>query len=179
MPSPVSSTRRAFTMTAPSNRSRTTSTRWLLAHGSIWSLPGIGCPTTRRERLISAEAYVDKALKLQPDSAAAHLALGFVRMYGKRAAEAIAEVDARALGNRAQMRYGHCVPRLREVTFGTRQRGRRPRPGEPIAWGRAELDRAEGVDALRRTHPNCPPGPQTRETSKRSTARKSSMRIRR
>jgi TolB-like protein len=47
----------------------------------------------RRERLMSAEAYVDKALKLRPDSAAAHLALGFVRMYGKRAAQAIAEFE--------------------------------------------------------------------------------------
>jgi tetratricopeptide (TPR) repeat protein len=42
---------------------------------------------------MSAGAYVDKALKLRLDSAAAHLALGFVRMYGKRAAQAIAEFE--------------------------------------------------------------------------------------
>jgi TolB-like protein len=45
----------------------------------------------RRDRLLSAEAYIDKALKVRPDSATAHCALGALRMYGKRAAQGIAE----------------------------------------------------------------------------------------
>jgi TolB-like protein len=61
----------------------------------------------RRERLMSAEAYVDKALKLRPDSAAAHLALGFVRMYGKRAAQAIAEFEcALAIDRNCALAHG-------------------------------------------------------------------------
>jgi TolB-like protein len=47
----------------------------------------------RRDRLLSAETYVDKALKLRPDSATAHCALGALRMYGKRVAQGIAECE--------------------------------------------------------------------------------------
>ena len=47
----------------------------------------------RRERLLSAEAYVGKALNLWPDSAAAHCAFGALRMYGNRAAQGIAECE--------------------------------------------------------------------------------------
>jgi TolB-like protein len=47
----------------------------------------------RRDRLLSAATYVDKALKLRPDSATAHCALGALRMYGKRAAQGIAECE--------------------------------------------------------------------------------------
>ena len=47
----------------------------------------------RRERLLSAEAYVDKALKLWPDSAAAHYVLGGLRTFGKRAVQGIAECE--------------------------------------------------------------------------------------
>jgi len=47
----------------------------------------------RRERLLSAEAYVNKALKLWPDSAAAHYTLGALRAYGNRAAQGIAECE--------------------------------------------------------------------------------------
>jgi TolB-like protein/pimeloyl-ACP methyl ester carboxylesterase/DNA-binding winged helix-turn-helix (wHTH) protein len=43
------------------------------------------------DRRLSAEACVDKALKLRPGSATAHCALGALRMYGKRAAQGIAE----------------------------------------------------------------------------------------
>jgi TolB-like protein len=47
----------------------------------------------RRERLLFAEANVDKALKLRPDSAAAHYTLGAVRMLGNRAVQGIAECE--------------------------------------------------------------------------------------
>ena len=47
----------------------------------------------RRERLLSAEAYIDKALKLRPDSAAAHCALGALRTYSNRAVQGIAECE--------------------------------------------------------------------------------------
>ena len=47
----------------------------------------------RRDRLLSGEAYIDKALKLRPDSAAAHCALGALRMYSNRAVQGIAECE--------------------------------------------------------------------------------------
>jgi tetratricopeptide (TPR) repeat protein len=47
----------------------------------------------RRERLVSIERYVDKALKLRPDSAAAHYALGASWIYSGRAAQGIAECE--------------------------------------------------------------------------------------
>jgi TolB-like protein/Flp pilus assembly protein TadD len=47
----------------------------------------------RRERLLSAQAYVDKALKLSPDCAAAHFALGELRIYSNRAVQGIAECE--------------------------------------------------------------------------------------
>ena len=47
----------------------------------------------RRDRLLSAEAYINKALKLSPDSANAHCALGALRIYSNRAVQGIAECE--------------------------------------------------------------------------------------
>ena len=50
----------------------------------------------RRDRLLSGEAYINKVLKLRPDSAAAHCALGALRTFSNRAVQGIGEC-ARAL----------------------------------------------------------------------------------
>jgi len=47
----------------------------------------------RHERLRSAEVYVAKALKLSPDCAAAHCAVGALRIYSNRAVQGIAECE--------------------------------------------------------------------------------------
>ncbi len=47
----------------------------------------------RRERLLSAEGFVDKALKLKPNSAPAHCALGALRTYSNRAVQGIAACE--------------------------------------------------------------------------------------
>ena len=47
----------------------------------------------RSERLHSAEVFVDKALRLRPDSAAARCELGALRIYSKRSVQGIAECE--------------------------------------------------------------------------------------
>jgi tetratricopeptide (TPR) repeat protein len=47
----------------------------------------------RAERHRSAESDLGKALRLRPDSASAHCALGVLRMYSNRAAQGIAECE--------------------------------------------------------------------------------------
>ena len=47
----------------------------------------------RRALLLSAEADIDKALKLRPDSAAAHLALGTLRIFSNRAVQGLTECE--------------------------------------------------------------------------------------
>jgi TolB-like protein len=85
----------------------------------------------RRERLLSAEAYVDKALKLSPDSAAAHYALGASRIYGGRAAQGIAECErALAIDRNFAVAYGF---------IGTAK----------LFLGRAEETEAHILEALR------------------------------
>jgi TolB-like protein len=74
----------------------------------------------RRERLLSAEGFVDKALKLRPDSAAAHNALGAVRTFSNRAVQGIAEC-ARAR-DRPELRCRPRVYRLCQVVFRPRRR---------------------------------------------------------
>jgi TolB-like protein/class 3 adenylate cyclase len=54
----------------------------------------------RRGLLLSAEAYIDKALKLRPVSAAAHLALGTLRIFSNRAVQGIAECECALAINR-------------------------------------------------------------------------------
>ena len=71
----------------------------------------------RRDRLLSAEAYIDKALKLRPDSATAHCALGALRMYGKRAAQGIAECE-RALAIDRNFAAAHGYIGLAKILVG-------------------------------------------------------------
>jgi TolB-like protein len=71
----------------------------------------------RRERLLSAEAYVDKALKLTPDSAAAHCALGALRMQDNRAAQGIAACE-RALAIDRNFAAAHGYIGLAKVYAG-------------------------------------------------------------
>ncbi len=64
--------------------------------GRAWAdmaLVGNWLSADRRDRLRSAEAYVAKALKLSPDFAAAHCALGTLRIYSNRAVQGIAECE--------------------------------------------------------------------------------------
>ena len=60
----------------------------------------------RRDRLRSAEAYVAKALKLSPDCADAHCALGALRIYSNRAVQGIAECE-RALAIDRNLAFAH------------------------------------------------------------------------
>jgi len=74
-------------------------------------------PGDRRERLLSSEAYVHKALKLRPDSAAAHCTLGALRMYGNRAAQGIAECE-RALAIDRNFAVAHGYIGLAKLFLG-------------------------------------------------------------
>ena len=71
----------------------------------------------RRERLLSAETYIDKALKLRPDSAPAHCALGALRMYGNRAVQGIAECE-RALTIDPNFASAHAYIGMAKVMLG-------------------------------------------------------------
>jgi TolB-like protein/class 3 adenylate cyclase len=71
----------------------------------------------RRERLLSAEGFVDKALKLRPDSAHAHLALGAARMYGNRAVQGIAGCE-RALAIDRNLANAHAHIGLAKLFLG-------------------------------------------------------------
>ncbi|MBV8590662.1 MAG: tetratricopeptide repeat protein, partial [Acetobacteraceae bacterium] len=62
----------------------------------------------RHKRLRSAEADLRKALKLRPDNAAAHCALGVQRMYSNRAAQGIAECE-RALAIDRNLADAHAM----------------------------------------------------------------------
>ena len=101
----------------------------------------------RRERLLSAEAYVDKALKLRPDSATAHCALGVLRMYGNRAAQGIAECE-RALAIDRNFAAAHGYIGMAKILAGRNEETEahilealRIRPRDSNAWA---------LDALRR-----------------------------
>ena len=100
---PPFSTRRVFTMTAHSNSTRTTSTRWLVAHGSIWLCVMSWLSDDRRDRLFSAEAYVAKALKLRPDSRSRSLRVGGVANVRQSRRARHRRVRARA-GDRPEFR---------------------------------------------------------------------------
>jgi tetratricopeptide (TPR) repeat protein len=71
----------------------------------------------RCERLRSAEAYVDKALKLRPDSATAHNALGALRMCSNRATQGIAECE-RALAIDRNLANAHGLIGLAKILVG-------------------------------------------------------------
>jgi TolB-like protein/class 3 adenylate cyclase/Tfp pilus assembly protein PilF len=95
----------------------------------------------RHGLLLSAEAYIDKALKLRPDSAAAHLALGAVRMYGKRAAPAIAECE-RALAIDRNYASAHAYIGMAKLFLGRGEETEahilealRISPRDELAWG--------------------------------------------
>ena len=71
----------------------------------------------RCERLRSAEAYVDKALKLRPDSAIAHNALGALRMCSNRATQGVAECE-RALAINRNLAGAHGLIGLAKTLVG-------------------------------------------------------------
>ena len=70
-----------------------------------------------RDWLFSAEAYVAKALKLGPDCAAAHCALGAVRIYGNRAVQGIAECE-RSLAIDRNLAFAHGLIGMAKVFSG-------------------------------------------------------------
>jgi TolB-like protein len=89
----------------------------------------------RVERLRSAEADVGKALRMRPDHAGAHCALGAVQIFTRRADQGIAEC-ARA-GDRPELRFRPCVDRLGEVLY-------RPQRGDRGAHPRSVADQSAG-----------------------------------
>jgi tetratricopeptide (TPR) repeat protein len=78
----------------------------------------------RRGLLLSAEARIDKALKLRPDSASAHLTLGTLRIFSNRAVQGIAEceralaIDRNYASAHANIRDGEAVSRPRRRDRG-------------------------------------------------------------
>jgi TolB-like protein/class 3 adenylate cyclase len=71
----------------------------------------------RRGLLLSAEAYIDKALKLRPDSAAAHLALGTLRIFTNRAVQGLAECE-RALAIYRNLATAHAHIGMAKLFLG-------------------------------------------------------------
>ena len=74
-----------------------------LALPRYWSLSD-----DRPARLRSAEADLGRAIKLRPDSAAAHVALGYLRMFSNRVVEGIAECE-RALAIDRNLASAHAL----------------------------------------------------------------------
>lgn len=90
----------------------------LVAHAWIdLAFVGSWLSEDRRERLLFAEAYVDKALKLRPDSATAHCALGALRTYSNRAVRGIAECE-RALAIDRNFAAAHSFIGMAKVCAG-------------------------------------------------------------
>jgi TolB-like protein/class 3 adenylate cyclase len=71
----------------------------------------------RKKHLRSAESDLTKALKLRPDHAHAHCALGASRMYGNRALQGIAECE-RALAIDRNYAHAHAYVGLGKVFVG-------------------------------------------------------------
>ncbi len=71
----------------------------------------------RAERLRAAEADLGKALKLRPNSANAHCALGVLRMYSNRAVQGIAECE-RALAIDRNFAFAHAWIGLAKLFAG-------------------------------------------------------------
>jgi TolB-like protein/DNA-binding response OmpR family regulator len=94
----------------------------------------------RRDRLLSAEAYVAKALELCPNCAAAHCALGALRIHGYRAAQGIAECE-RALAIDQNLAAAHAYIGMAKVFSGRSEETEahilealRISPRDALAW---------------------------------------------
>ena len=96
----------------------------------------------RRERLLSAEAYIDKALKLRPDSAPAHCALGALRMFSNRAVQGIAACE-RALAIDRNFAVAHAYIGMAKF-FAGRSEETEAHILEPCASARATSTRGSG-----------------------------------
>jgi TolB-like protein len=95
----------------------------------------------RRGLLLSAEAYIDKALKLRPDSANAHCALGVLRTYSNRAIQGIAECE-RALAIDRNFAAAHGFIGMAKILVGRNEdteahilEALRISPPDYVAWG--------------------------------------------
>jgi TolB-like protein/DNA-binding winged helix-turn-helix (wHTH) protein len=71
----------------------------------------------RHERLRSAEAHINKALKLRPDSANAHCALGALRAFSNRAEQGVAECE-RALAIDGNLAAAHAHIGMAKLLLG-------------------------------------------------------------
>jgi TolB-like protein/DNA-binding winged helix-turn-helix (wHTH) protein len=71
----------------------------------------------RRERLLSAEAHINNALKLKPDSANAHCALGALRVFSNRAEQGVAECE-RALAIDGNLAAAHAHIGMAKLLLG-------------------------------------------------------------
>jgi len=80
-------------------------------------------PADRLMRLRSAEADLRKAVRLRPDNAGAHLALGMVRMFSNRAVQALAEYE-RALAIDRNLAAAHAWIGLGKIFAGRLEEAR-------------------------------------------------------
>jgi TolB-like protein/DNA-binding winged helix-turn-helix (wHTH) protein len=94
----------------------------------------------RRERLLSAEAYLAKALQLSPDCAAAHCASGALRIYSNRAVQGIAECE-RSLAIDRNLAFAHALIGMGKVLLGRNEETEahilealRISPRDALAW---------------------------------------------
>jgi TolB-like protein len=94
----------------------------------------------RRGLLLSAEAYIDKALKLRPDSATAHCALWALRTYSNRAIQGIAECE-RALAINGNYATAHGFIGMAKIFVGRNEdteahilEALRISPRDALAW---------------------------------------------
>jgi TolB-like protein/DNA-binding winged helix-turn-helix (wHTH) protein/Flp pilus assembly protein TadD len=94
----------------------------------------------RRARLLSAEAYLAKALQLSPDCAAAHCASGALRIYSNRAVQGIAECE-RSLAIDRNLAFAHALIGMGKVLLGRNEETEahilealRISPRDALAW---------------------------------------------
>ena len=94
----------------------------------------------RRERLLSAEAYINKALKLRPDTPHAHCALGALRTFSNRAIQGIAACErALAIDRNLASAHGYigmakCFSGCSEETEAHILEALRISPRDELAW---------------------------------------------
>jgi TolB-like protein/DNA-binding winged helix-turn-helix (wHTH) protein len=94
----------------------------------------------RRNRLLSAEAYLEKALKLSPDCAPAYCASGALRIYGNRVVQGIAECE-RSLTIDRNLAFAHALIGMGKVLLGRNEETEahilealRISPRDTLAW---------------------------------------------